>query len=86
MKKLVAGTLAILLLCTSATAAAQAPSKHYCKLSDINKNGTVDVYDLSILLSNYQKQPFNKKADINSDGSVNVTDLSILLSNYGKAC
>jgi hypothetical protein len=48
---------------------------------DLNNDNTVNVTDLSILLSNYGTT--STLADINSDGSVNVLDLSILLSHYG---
>ena len=50
---------------------------------DLNNDNTVNVTDLSILLSNYGTT--NSTADINTDGQVNVLDLSILLSNYGKS-
>jgi hypothetical protein len=50
---------------------------------DLNSDNTVNVTDLSILLSNYGTT--NASADINNDGSVNVLDMSILLSNYGKS-
>ena len=49
---------------------------------DLNNDNTVNVTDLSILLSNYGTT--NSTADINGDGTVNVLDMSILLSNYGK--
>jgi hypothetical protein len=49
---------------------------------DLNNNNSVDVTDLSLLLSNYGTT--NIVADINGDGLVSVLDLSILLSNYGK--
>src|SRR6266576_4978561 len=48
---------------------------------DLNNDNTVNVTDLSILLSNYGTT--NTAADINTDGAVNVLDLSILLSHYG---
>jgi hypothetical protein len=49
---------------------------------DLNNDNTVNVTDMSILLSNYGTA--NTTADINTDGTVNVLDMSILLSNYGK--
>jgi len=49
---------------------------------DLNNDNTVNVTDMSILLSNYGTA--NTSADINGDGTVNVLDMSILLSNYGK--
>jgi hypothetical protein len=50
---------------------------------DLNNDNTVNITDMSILLSNYGTS--NATADINGDGTVNVLDLSILLSNYGKS-
>src|SRR5438105_13165153 len=49
---------------------------------DLNNDNSVNVTDLSILLSNYGTT--NSTADINTDGTVNVLDLSILLSHYGQ--
>jgi hypothetical protein len=50
--------------------------------ADINRDGVVDITDLSILISNYGTS--NAVADVNHDGTINILDLSILLSNYGK--
>src|SRR5437868_11742958 len=50
---------------------------------DLNNDNSVNVTDLSILLSNYGTA--NSSADINTDGTVNVLDLSILLSHYGQS-
>jgi hypothetical protein len=52
------------------------------KQGDLNGDGAVNIFDLSILLSSYNTT--NANADINKDGTVNIFDLSILLSNYGK--
>lgn len=49
--------------------------------SDINADGTIDIVDLSILLSNWG--PTGSTSDINSDGKVDIIDLSILLSAWG---
>lgn len=48
---------------------------------DINHDGRINIFDLSILLSNYGR--IGTVADINHDGIVNIFDLSILLSRYG---
>jgi hypothetical protein len=58
------------------------PTPPPAKTADLNHDNTVNVFDLSILLSNYATT--NTIADIDKSGSVNVIDLSILLSNYGK--
>jgi hypothetical protein len=49
---------------------------------DLNNDNTVNISDLSILLSNYNTS--NSTADINGDGTVNILDMSILLSHYGQ--
>ena len=54
---------------------------------DINRDGDVNILDLSILLANFGKSGAaitDLLADINEDGDVNILDLSILLSNFGK--
>jgi murein DD-endopeptidase MepM/ murein hydrolase activator NlpD len=56
---------------------------------DINRDGAINVFDLSILLSYWGIHPqvpnsqlvFN--ADLNKNGVIDIFDLSILLSNYG---
>lgn len=52
------------------------------KIGDINNDSKVDVFDLSILLSNYNTTL--QSSDLNKDGVVNVFDLSMLLSNWNK--
>ncbi len=48
---------------------------------DLNNDGQVNIFDLSILLSDWGTN--NATADLNHDGTVNVFDLSILLSHWG---
>jgi len=50
------------------------------KPGDINSDGKVNIFDLSILLSNWGAT--GGVADINKDGRVDIFDLSILLSNW----
>jgi hypothetical protein len=57
------------------------------KTGDLNNDTVINIFDLSILLSNYGKtkaQASNPACDLNSDNTINIFDLSILLSNYGK--
>jgi hypothetical protein len=49
-------------------------------VGDLNNDGTIDIFDLSTLLSNYGKT--TPTSDINSDGVVDIFDLSTLLSHY----
>jgi hypothetical protein len=49
---------------------------------DLNNDNTVNIQDLSILLSDYGTS--NTAADINGDGTVDILDMSLLLSHYGQ--
>lgn len=53
-----------------------------CRYADLNCDSRINIFDLSILLSNYGR--LHTVADINNDGIVNIFDLSILLSRYGS--
>jgi chitodextrinase len=52
------------------------------KVGDINFDNAVDVFDLSILLTDWNTG--GPTADLNHDATVNIYDLSILISNWGK--
>ena len=52
------------------------------KPGDLNGDNNVDIFDLSILLSNWGAS--GGVADINTDGEVDIFDLSILLTNWGS--
>ena len=47
---------------------------------DCSADGKVNIFDLSILLSNWQRT--TGTCDLSGDGVVNIFDLSILLSNW----
>jgi len=51
-------------------------------LGDLNGDNKVNVSDLSILLTNFNKT--GSAADLNGDNKVTVADLSILLTHWGK--
>lgn len=51
------------------------------KIGDLNNDNKVDIFDLSILLSNYGTS--TTTGDLNADNKVDIFDLSILLSHYG---
>lgn len=57
------------------------------KSADVNSSGLVDIFDLSILLTQYGRPASANNAalnsDLNWDGTVDIFDLSILLSRYG---
>jgi len=63
------------------TATATPSSSPSGKVGDLNGDGKVNVFDLSILLSDWGTN--NATADLNHDGTVNILDLSILLSHWG---
>jgi cellulose 1,4-beta-cellobiosidase len=50
-------------------------------VGDINRDGKVDVFDLSILLANWSHTGVNT-SDLNNDSVVNVFDLSVFLSHW----
>jgi hypothetical protein len=51
--------------------------------ADLNGDGVVNVFDLSILESDWGTS--GHRGDINLDGTVNTTDMSIMMSQWGKA-
>lgn len=79
--------------CTGTGGAAEANATvtvNAATVADINKDGTVNIFDLSYLLSSYGKNQStclnnaNYTCDLNGDGVINIFDLSILLSAYGE--
>jgi chitodextrinase len=57
------------------------------KLGDLNGDDKVNILDLSVLLSNWNRTTgnlTNDKADLNGDDKVNILDLSVLLSRWGS--
>ncbi len=53
------------------------------KPGDADGNGRVDIFDLSILLSNFGQEGGLRQGDFDNNGVINIFDLSILLSHYG---
>jgi hypothetical protein len=51
---------------------------------DLNSDGHVNIFDLSIFLSHWQQSGTGLAEDFNNDGVANIFDLSILLSHYGS--
>ncbi|OGY23210.1 MAG: hypothetical protein A2172_02415 [Candidatus Woykebacteria bacterium RBG_13_40_15] len=52
------------------------------KTGDLNSDGKVDIFDLSILLTRWGSS--DTTADLNKNGTVDIFDLSILLSYWGS--
>jgi hypothetical protein len=54
-------------------------------VGDANLDGTVNISDLSKVLTNYDKTDMQwADGDFNNDGTVNIADLSNVLTNYDK--
>lgn len=53
---------------------------------DLNGDCTVNILDLSMLLSHWQQTGTNVVGDINGDNIVNILDLSSLLTHWNNAC
>jgi hypothetical protein len=51
------------------------------KLGDLNSDGRVNIFDLSILLRSWNRAG---QGDLNGDGRVNIFDLSTMLRSWGK--
>ena len=54
--------------------------------ADLNANGTVEVSDVLLLLSDFGCDSECSVADINGDGSVSVADILLLLAAFGEGC
>jgi len=56
--------------------------------ADINRDGSVDIFDAILLSNGFNTTPANPKwnpnADINSDGIVDIYDAIILSNNFGN--
>lgn len=53
---------------------------------DINGNGTVEVSDVLLLLSDFGCTADCTAADVDGDGAVSVTDILLLLAAFGEDC
>jgi hypothetical protein len=60
-------------------------SPNVCNGADVNKNGSVDLLDYSVVISNFGKsEPAGTNGDINGNGNVDLLDYSVVISNFGK--
>ena len=62
---------------------ALAPSQKKTE-ADVNKDGTVNIIDLTLVVSNFGQTGQNA-ADINGDGVVNIIDLTLVAGAFGNA-
>jgi chitodextrinase len=67
----------------ASTAATLSASTLPLKVGDLNLDNSVNVFDLSILLSSWNQTGTGVSGDLNHDNIVNIFDLSTLLSNWG---
>ena len=63
---------------------APTPSCSLGPSGDLNCNGRIDVFDLTLLLGNFGSTSF-PTGDLNGNGRVDVFDLTILLGNFGRS-
>lgn len=57
-------------------------------MTDLNKDGIVNILDISIVARAYGCKPkdpnWNEVADLNKDGVINILDISLIARDYGK--
>lgn len=57
-----------------------------CCRGDFNADGTIDLSDLGVLLSDYGCTGGNCPGDTDGDGNTDLSDLGVVLSAYGTSC
>lgn len=65
----------------TSTAATLSPATSASLPGDCNSDGHVNIFDVSILISNFGSS--NASCDFNHDGVINILDVSIQISHYG---
>jgi hypothetical protein len=69
---------------TGSNCAAASTSTPTTKPGDVNNDGQVNVFDLSTLLSNWNRTGATRsQGDLDGNAAVNIFDLSVLLTNWG---
>jgi hypothetical protein len=54
------------------------------KTGDVDGNGVVDIFDLSILLNHFGQTGVRSSGDLDNNGTIDIFDLSILLNALGS--
>jgi PKD repeat protein len=56
-------------------------------ITDLDKNGMVDIFDISVVAKAYGSKPenpnWNDLADLNHDGIINILDIATVARDYG---
>jgi outer membrane protein assembly factor BamB len=61
------------------------PSSSACQGADLDSNGTVNIFDYNIIVSNFGKSGVGTAGgDIDNNGTVNIFDYNTLVGNFGK--
>lgn len=57
-------------------------------LADLTDDGTVDITDLAILLSNFGRTdgPTHADGDLDANGVIDIADVALLLTGFGTSC
>jgi hypothetical protein len=54
------------------------------KPGDANGDGKVDIFDYSLVVTNFGKRGANIPGDVDHDGDVDIFDYSLVVTNFGK--
>lgn len=58
-------------------------SSPFYRPGDINRDGSVNIIDIGIIIDNYSNSvPPSSPTDLNNDGVINILDLGIVIDNY----
>jgi hypothetical protein len=71
---------------TATPTAIPQPSSTACQGADIDRNGTVNIFDYNTMVGNFGKSGVGAAGgDIDGNGIVNIFDYNTLIGNFGKS-